>query len=110
LAGEVGIEPWSFTLAELFEMATGHSFAQWHHTAAIQATLANTVRDAKRRRSPFYARDFHPHVLHAARVRRKRAGHRESSRDEMGVGILKSVFVDNAPIGKVMEFHGIDGG
>lgn len=105
----MGVEPWTFTLAELFELATGNSFARWNHTATIQATLANTVRDPKTKSKPWYAHDFHPHILHAERMRRKREGEPERTGEtKASISILKDVFVDNVPFAKVLETHGIE--
>ena len=87
-------------------MALGRSFQEWHYTSAVQATLANTVRDEKRKRKPFYTRDFHPHILQHEAERREREG--VPDEQKLDVSILKSVFVDDVPIGKVMAFHGLE--
>ena len=61
----------------------------WNHTAALLAMLANVNRDPKKGRA-FRPGDFHP--VPAPR----RA---ESAPPLKGdIGMLKSVFVDNAPV------------
>lgn len=42
-------------------MAEGRSRAAWGHTAAVMALIANVHRDAKRRPTPYAARDFNPY-------------------------------------------------
>lgn len=75
-------------------MAHGKSFSAWIHTASVEATVANTVRDAKTKRTPYIWENFHPHILAA----RKKRQHKE----QVSVKILKSVFIDRMPLGKIM--------
>jgi len=62
---------------------------QWNHTAALLAQLANTVRDSKKKPSPFEPDDFHPVVI--ARRRRPSPTGQEP---KLPVSVLKSIFVD----------------
>lgn len=54
-----------YTLRELVWMVEARSAAQWNHTAALLALVANCHRDPKKRPRPFTPRTFHPH--HQAR-------------------------------------------
>jgi len=90
----------------LVEIAEGASWERWNHTGAIQATLANTVRDAKQKKSPFYISDFHPFLI--ALEKKKKPGPRRKFDCVAPITILKDVFVDQAPISKVMQMHGIE--
>jgi hypothetical protein len=61
----------------------------WNHTAAMLAMLANVNRDPKKGRA-FRPIDFHPVPV---------ARHPESAPPLKGdIGVLKTVFVDNAPV------------
>jgi hypothetical protein len=45
-------------------MAEAQASAQWDHTAALLAMLAEPHRDKKKRSRPFTPADFHPFVKH----------------------------------------------
>jgi hypothetical protein len=88
-------------------MQEGADFARWNHTTAIQATLANTVRDPKKRKKPFSGREFHPHVIYAAEQRKKKEG-KPKKNDKVSITILRDIFVDGTPWNDVEEKHGIN--
>lgn len=44
LAGQIGLEPWGYTLSELTTMADGRQEERWWHTTSIVATLLNMYR------------------------------------------------------------------
>ena len=69
-------------------MADARQAEEWNHTAAILAMLANAHRDPKKTR-PFKPADFHPGT------QRTKCSRRIVNAD---ISILKSVFVDRAPI------------
>lgn len=96
------IEPWSFTLRELFILNEAADFARWNHTASIQATLANTQRDEKKRRKPFTARSFHPHLLFGIAQKKKLKEDKPVS-----ITILRDVFVDGATFDEILDTHGV---
>ncbi len=66
-------------------MIDGKECAEWNHTAATMALIANCNRDPKRRRQPFQPREFHPYL----RGRRKPPP-AVTTRD---LSVLRSVFV-----------------
>ena len=41
LAGQCGVEPWRFSLRELYWMSWGRSNNQWNHTASLMWLLAS---------------------------------------------------------------------
>jgi len=86
-------------------MQEGADFARWNHTTAIQATLANTVRDPKKRKKPFSGREFHPHILYAAAERKKREG--EPKENKVSITILRDIFVDGKAWNEIETTHGI---
>lgn len=86
-------------------MQEGADFARWNHTAAIQATLANTVRDSKKRSKPFQAREFHPHILHAKKQRENEQ--RGDGDGKVSITILRDVFVEGASMSEIEESHGV---
>ena len=57
----------------------------WNHTAAISAMLANTVRDKKKKATPFVPADFNPVEL--AKRRRERP-------INVPITALRDVFID----------------
>ncbi len=63
----------------------------WNHTASVLAMLANVNRDPKKGRA-FKPADFHP--MQAQAAQRRTDARRPLKAD---IGILKTVFVDNAP-------------
>ena len=69
-------------------MAEGRSREAWEHTSSILAMIANVNRSksTSRRFSPL---DFDPY-----RAVKKRDARRQPAVNTVGVGILKSVFVD----------------
>ena len=69
-------------------MADAKQTEEWNHTSAILAMLANAHRDPKKTR-PFKPADFHPGTNRSRRSRRV---------VNADISILKSVFVDRAPI------------
>ena len=84
-------------------MAEGASWARWDTAAAIQATIANTVRDSEQRKKPFVGDDFHPHLIEDEDMNEEK-----TKKPLADVSILKSIFVDNVPIDKVLAAHGIE--
>jgi hypothetical protein len=102
LAGQVPVEPWAFTLRELFMINEAADFAKWNHTAAIEATIANSQRDEKKRRRPFTARNFHPHILFDIAKRKKLKEDKPVS-----ITILRDVFVDGATFDEILDTHGV---
>lgn len=64
-------------------MAEGRMDAEWNHTSAILAMLANVNRDPKKH-GPYRPEDFHP---------LKRRTHAQGIRiTRENIGLLKSVF------------------
>lgn len=61
-------------------MVEGRSIAEWWHTAALIATLANQNRDPKKRRQPYEAEEFHPHY-----GKKKRRGGIPITKDTIGL-------------------------
>lgn len=71
-------------------MAQARQQDHWNHTAALLALIANVNRDAKRGRA-FRPADFHPSQT-------AQSGISQNPRPLKGdIGMLKTVFVDNAP-------------
>lgn len=102
-AGQAGVEPWTYTLRQLFVQQQGQDFGAWIHTASIEAALANTVRDSKKKRKPFIMQDFHPHILHAkAKEERKKP-----KKKGVDISILRDIFIDAKPMEELVEEHGI---
>ena len=85
-------------------MQAGRDFSEWTHTASVEAALANTVRDEKKRKRPFVMQDFHPHILHAKEEEKRR---KSRGVEKPNISILRDVFVDGASMGDVVETHGI---
>lgn len=54
------MEPWEYTLRELWWMAKSRLSAEWDQTSVLWATIANTARDSKRTPKPFMPADVHP--------------------------------------------------
>jgi len=66
-------------------MAEGRVDAEWNHTSAILAMLANVNRDPKKR-GPYRPEDFHP---------LKRRGSSQGIRiTRQNIGLLKKVFFE----------------
>lgn len=66
-------------------MSNGKHKEMWVHTASVQAMIANTVRDPKKRRKPYTAEDFYPKVF----ADRKQPAARSP------ITVLKTAFVNN---------------
>jgi len=101
MAGFVGVVPWSLSLADLVEMNEGRDRGLWWHTASVEAMVANTVRDPKKRRKPWSAIDFHVYEI-SDRQRRAKA-----KRGKLDISILKAVFVDGLSKDQVSEKFGV---
>ena len=65
-------------------MADAKQTADWNHTAALLAMLANTHRDPKKTR-PFKPGDFHPYARRAVAA---------EALPKVDITVLKTVFVD----------------
>jgi hypothetical protein len=84
-AGAIGVDPWPYTLRELVWMNDGRARQLWGIAANQMALLANTVRDPRKRKEPFEARDFNPYASPARRD--------VIHDDETGFKVLKRLFV-----------------
>ena len=82
------------TLRELLNMVHARQEDQWNHTAAVMALVANVNRDPKKGRASKPA-DFHP-IRH--RPRTSESHHAQAAPIKADICVLKTVFVDNAPI------------
>jgi hypothetical protein len=60
-AGILGVEPWSFTLRQLFMMAHARLISDWNMFSALMSLIANCHRD-KRYAPEFTPDHFHPLV------------------------------------------------
>ena len=67
----------------------------WNHTAALSAMIANTVRDKKRKGTPFLPADFNPIEL---------AKRRQERPMKVPITALRDVFIDGQLPG-VTERH-----
>jgi len=85
-------------------MQAGNDFGKWSHTASVEAGLANTVRDQKKRKRPFVMQEFHPHLLYAKEKAKRAKSRGENTAD---ISILRDVFVQDSSFGDVIEKHGI---
>ena len=72
------------TLRELLPMTEARSRAQWTHTSALLALLANCHRDPKRRR-PYVPADFLPQPAASASP---------AALPQADVSLLKTLFID----------------
>jgi len=84
-------------------MNEGRDRGEWWHTASLQATIANSVRDPKKRRRAWRSDQFHPWEVRDARLRRRR----ESRSSKTDIRILKAVFVDGATMDEIEEDYGV---
>ena len=58
VAGVIGVEPWTYTIRELWAMHIGALEERWWHTANIMATIHNSqISKRNQVKSPA---DFHP--------------------------------------------------
>lgn len=90
-------------------MNEGRDRGLWWHTASIEATLANTVRDKKKRRRGYQAAEFHPWE-ERDRQRKRRAEakmRREDGNGKSDVRILKAVFVDRKSFTEIETEFGV---
>jgi hypothetical protein len=86
-------------------MNEGRDRGLWFHTAAIESTLANTVRDPKKRRKPWKTIDFHPWEENDKREREKKT--RRTTDGKVDVSILRAVFVDRRGLSEIEADFGI---
>ncbi len=82
------------TLAQLLVMAEGKSREAWDHTSAVLAMIANVNRMKKTSRK-FSPLDFDPY-----RAEKKRDARKQPVVNTVGVGILKTVFIDGHEAGR----------
>ena len=75
-------------------MAEGRSREAWEHTSAILAMMANVNRSKSTSRK-FSPLDFDPY-----RREKKRDAQRQTNVGNVGVGILKAVFIDGRKAGR----------
>lgn len=78
-------------------MVRGKESAQWWHTAALMALVANCHRDSKRRARPYSAKEFHPDT-----ARRSGNGNMLIDKDTMSIVVGAFVSPERA---KAAEFR-----
>jgi len=84
-------------------MNEGKDRGLWWHTASIESTLANTVRDKKRKSRPWKTADFHPWEERDRREKAEKAGRKNFA----DITILKAVFVDQMDFSEIEDDFGI---
>ncbi len=79
-AGILGMDPDKYTLRSLIRMRDGKLAEQWRHTASIMAMIANSVRDAKKKKKGYQWTDFYPMKLPKKQI---------PQREKVGIDVLK---------------------